>query len=526
MTAEEQIREHKIKAECTLEQVARHVEPVEPKVPPAGEAKPLPRTTSSIGNGKAPQSPTALARKAEASAKADQYCDAKGGPPVPYRDTIARAAGMDDVDYEPERLSMARASSVRPSALDRDRALARSVPSAPAAMPDDVKAELEKQYAEAAKHIIASDNVLELLMQETRKVIAGEERNVKVLYLAATSRLFDRPVNVCVKGPSGAGKSEIREKLLAFFPPESVITFTSMSERALIYDTRGFEHTILSMAEAASVEERSVQDLLLRELMSAGKLEYTRGDITIKKTGPVSFMVTTTKNRLHPENETRMLSLEIDDTEAQTGAVIAKIMAIEGLNAADTAINVEPWQDFQRWLAIGNTKVFVPFAEELGQLMPKSVVRLRRDAGQVLSAIKAHALLHRQHREVDDRGQIVADVERDYAAAYGLLNDILSASTGTKVSIAVLDTIEAVRAHDGGATAQQVGELLDLDKSAARRRLLKAVELGLVVNMEAKRGQPGKYCVADRECELKDVLPEPAELQKNRATVPPEAKSR
>jgi hypothetical protein len=481
------------------------------------QAKPLPRTTSSIGNGKAPQSPTALARKAEASATADRYIAKDGGPPVPYKETIAAAAGKSDIEYEAERRDMARDASVRVSALDRERDLARDSESAAiAAVSEEVMAELERQYAESAKSIIACDDILELLMKETRKVIAGEERNVKLLYLATTSRLFGKPMNVVIKGPSSAGKSEIRERLLTFLPPESVITFTSMSEKALIFDDRGFENKILSMAEAVSIEERGMQDMFLRELMSAGKITYTttirRGSncrtFTITKTGPVSFLVTTTKDKLHLENETRMLSIEVDSGEEQTAAVIDKVMQIEGLNAADTAVDVEPWRDFQRWLEIGNTAVVVPFARELGRLMPKDTVRARRDAAQVLAAIKAHALLHREHRDLDERGQIVADIKRDYATVHELLNGIIDA--GTKIPKATLETLEAVREAGRGATAKRVGELLGLDTSAARRRLLDAAEAGLVVNEEVKRRQPGRY----RVIEQKGVLPVPAELQK------------
>ena len=74
------------------------------------------------------------------------------------------------------------------------------------------------------------------------------------------------------------------------------------------------------MAEADK-SSGGFQDLLLRELMSEGKLDHIQHVhprfigwlvTVIVKHGPVSFMVTTTKATLHPENETRMLSLEID----------------------------------------------------------------------------------------------------------------------------------------------------------------------------------------------------------------------
>jgi hypothetical protein len=54
--------------------------------------------------------------------------------------------------------------------------------------------------------------------------------------------------------------------------------------------------------------------------------------ITVEKNGPVAFLVTTTKSKLHPENETRMLSLEIDDSQMQTRSVVGKVAEVEGLN--------------------------------------------------------------------------------------------------------------------------------------------------------------------------------------------------
>ena len=48
--------------------------------------------------------------------------------------------------------------------------------------------------------------------------MAGEQKNAKMLYLAATSRLLDKCIHVAVKGPSSAGKSEIRKRVLGFIP--------------------------------------------------------------------------------------------------------------------------------------------------------------------------------------------------------------------------------------------------------------------------------------------------------------------
>jgi hypothetical protein len=85
------------------------------------------------------------------------------------------------------------------------------------------------------------DDTLGVFAQCWNQVMAGEEANAKLLYLIGTSRLFAKPMHAAIKGPSSAGKSEIRKQMLRFFPPEEVISFTTLSEKALIYEPRSFE---------------------------------------------------------------------------------------------------------------------------------------------------------------------------------------------------------------------------------------------------------------------------------------------
>ena len=132
----------------------------------------------------------------------------------------------------------------------------------PAPPPPDIAA-LES----SAAAIIASTDVLAKFVKAISGLIAGEAANARLLYLVATSRLFSRPMHACVKGPSAGGKSELRKAVLAFFPPEDVIGFTTLSERALLYFEEDFAHKIMSMGEAAGADEQHMQDYLLRELM-------------------------------------------------------------------------------------------------------------------------------------------------------------------------------------------------------------------------------------------------------------------
>jgi hypothetical protein len=90
--------------------------------------------------------------------------------------------------------------------------------------------------------------------------------------------------------------------------------------------------------------------------------------------------------------------------------------------------------------------VVIPFADKLAKLIPPRSVRLRRDFSQLLLAIKAHALLHRRHRLVDDRGRIVANIEDDYATVAELMGGIVAEASGVSVPKEVQETIDAVAA--------------------------------------------------------------------------------
>ena len=217
---------------------------------------------------------------------------------------------MDDVKYDRCRRTKAREWGLRLETLDRIRKYAKlrreyAEKQPPQPHPNDLESRL--------RPILETEGILDLWLQSWDRVMAGEHRNAKLLYLVATSRLFDNCMHVAIKGPSSGGKSEIRRQVLEFFPPEDIVIFTTMSEKALLYHEGDFCHKILSMAEANGFQEQELQDLLLRELMSEGKLTYPvvqkiNGQLVttiITKRGPVCFMVTTTKAALHPENSPR-----------------------------------------------------------------------------------------------------------------------------------------------------------------------------------------------------------------------------
>ena len=72
---------------------------------------------------------------------------------------------------------------------------------------------------EQAKTLLDDPTLLTQLGEAIRASgYAGDLHNPKLLYLALTSRVTKRPINVLVGGPSSAGKNFLVDTVVAFFP--------------------------------------------------------------------------------------------------------------------------------------------------------------------------------------------------------------------------------------------------------------------------------------------------------------------
>jgi hypothetical protein len=315
-----------------------------------------------------------------------------------------------------------------------------------------------------------------------------------------------------VKGPSAGGKSAVVERVLTFFPGEAYHSLSGMSERALAYSEEPLQHRVLVVFEAAGLTG-DWASYLMRSLLSEGRIRYEVAESTnegirvrlIEREGPTGLIVTTTAVSLHAENETRLISIPVDDSAEQTGRVMRAIASGNGRPP-----DVSDWHELQFWLADGERRVEVPFAEALAQLIPPVAVRLRRDFGSLLGLIRARALLHRAGRVIDEHEGVIATVE-DYAAVRELVVDLISDGIGSTVSEATRETVNAVadvlQAGAKHVSNAQLAELLELDKAAVSRRVRVAIAQGYLRNDEDRRGKPSKLALADPLPEDLEILP-------------------
>ena len=372
-----------------------------------------------------------------------------------------------------------------------------------------------------AAPLLQCPNVLEKVAEVLRCCgLAGQEKEAKIIYLAVTSRVMKLKVlvNVAVKGPSSAGKSFLVEIVLELFPPSAFYALTAMSEKALAYSQEPLSHRHHVIYEAAGLSSEFAQ-YLIRSMLSEGRVVYETVEKVngcmvpkrIEREGPTGFITTTTRAGLHPENETSLLSLEVDDTPEQTKAVLlAHAKEEEPRN-----VDLNPFKALQRLLELKPPQVVVPFAEDLARGCDPTAVRLRRDFKSVLSLIKAHAILHAHHRGKDAQGRVIASLE-DYAAVYDLVADLVSYGTGQKVPEKMRETIEPVRhleaGNSDGVSYTAIGKQLGIDESAARRRVRTAILKGFLENRETKPRCAAKIVTSEPLPDAKEVLPHPKSL--------------
>lgn len=388
-----------------------------------------------------------------------------------------------------------------------------------------------EQLFEHCRALAGEERILDRLRELLPQIgLVGEDENALLIYLAVTSRLLENPVSVAVKGPSSGGKSWTVERVLQLIPDEGYHALSAMSERALVYSTVPLKHRMLVIFEAGGMTG-DFASYLIRSLLSEGCIRYETVESTseglvpklLEREGPTGLVVTTTAVSLHPENETRLLSLTVKDSPSQTRDVLLAMADEDDVDDVD----VGPWLALQDWIASGDSDVTIPFGQALARSIPPRAVRLRRDFRSLLGLIRAHALLHQATRDRDDRDRIVATID-DYAVVRDLVEEVFSAGIGATVKPETRETVVTVAAlqadHENGVPLPAVANRLSLDKSVVSRRWRVARDGGYLVNLEERRGRPARLIIGEPLPDETPILPTPDALAQGCCTVagPPE----
>ena len=274
--------------------------------------------------------------------------------------------------------------------------------------PEEALMTAEEQ--EAAMQLLRDPRLMERVLADfARCGVVGEETNKTMSYLAAVSRLLDKPLAIIVQSSSAAGKSSLMEAVLDFMPEEQREEYSAMTGQALFYmGQKNLKHKILAVSEEEGASRASYALKLLQsegvlKIASTGKDPVSGKLITHEYMveGPVMIFLTTTAQEVDEELLNRCIVLSVNEEREQTRAIHRiqrESRTLDGHWARrERARIVKLHRNAQRLLrpvAVVNNHM-----RDDGEF-PDYMTRMRRDHMKLLTLIEAIALLHQHQRPI------------------------------------------------------------------------------------------------------------------------------
>ena len=377
----------------------------------------------------------------------------------------------------------------------------------------------EADQAEALTMLKSPDLMTRIVDDFDACGVVGERTNKLVGYLAAVSRLLDRPLAVVIQSSSAAGKSSLMDAVLAFVPEEARTKYSAMTGQSLFYmGQTSLKHRILAIAEEEGASRASYAMKLLQSegeltIASTGTDPATGNLITqeYRVEGPTMLMMTTTAIDLDEELLNRCLVLTVDEDREQTRRIHAlqrekRTLAGLARREAKTAI-VATHQNAQRLLR--SLAVVNPYADRLTFLDDRT--RTRRDHEKYLTLIDVIALLHQHQREIKAAhvaGRSVEYIEAtlgDIETANAIAHEVLGRSLDElppqtrRVLAMIVAHINAraqagaMRREDVRFTRAQVRALTSLSDTRCRMHLDRLAAMEYLLVHRGQRGQSYEY---------------------------------
>ncbi len=354
---------------------------------------------------------------------------------------------------------------------------------------------------------------------------AGNVIPALLVYVALTSRLLERPINLALVGESSAGKNAILDAARAFVPPEAVYLFSAGSPRALLYTPEALHHRVVIFKEADSIPDDGPAASAVRALAQDNEMRYevtmlspTSGTFetqTITKKGPTGLLTTSTRALAHQLN-TRVLMLPVADDD---GTTTRQVILAKGREAAGRTrrrpTDMAAFVAFQRWLTLaGERRVLVPFGAALAEVMPKALdLRMRRDFLKILSCVQTIAVLRGQRRSPrGPRGEIIATIE-DYTFARELLLPCFDTVAAGSISAVIRETVEAIRYDENDVSVSGLAERLGISRQLAWWRVRKAMKGGWLADDAPGSGKPARLRRGKPLPARRQTLPEDGRVQ-------------
>jgi DNA primase len=295
---------------------------------------------------------------------------------------------------------------------------------------------------DAALELLRDPRLLERVLSDFDKCgVVGEETNKRVAYLAAVSRLLEKPLAIVVQSSSSAGKSSLMEAILDFMPKDQQERYSAMTGQALFYmGQKNLKHKILAMSEEEGASRAAYALKLLQsegvlKIASTGKDPVSGKHVTHEYIveGPVMIFLTTTAYQVDEELLNRSIVLTVNEDREQTRAIHRRqreARTIDGHWARRTRERIvklhQNAQTLLRPIAVVNNLMQDSF--------PDYMTRTRRDHVKLLTLVEAIAVLHQYQREIKTEtrdGETLEYIEatpEDVKLASELVSQVLTPS--------------------------------------------------------------------------------------------------
>ena len=286
--------------------------------------------------------------------------------------------------------------------------------------------ELTTVEQERAKTLLNHPKLMNILLEDMDRIIAGEPHNKLLLFLIYCSAYMKDKIHPRMTGGSSGGKSYLLFNVANYVPEEDIlIKATRMTGKALEYHIQGknLNGKIMIMSEFEGAQDAIVS---LRPMMSgeAGGLNLMTvqkdaiGNIVSKELkceGIPVFCTASTAMQLDFEFENRTWKMEIDESIDQTDEVLEFLVNKELYEKKHISKLQEDVKNMIRYLKTnGIQDVKIIFAKKVKDMMPKNNLRVRRDFSKILSFIKVSAWIHQLQRPIayiEDKPCILATLE-------------------------------------------------------------------------------------------------------------------
>jgi hypothetical protein len=353
-----------------------------------------------------------------------------------------------------------------------------------------VTLERAPQLEREARELLESPEFFTFLRQALRRErLVGEERNALVLYVVAISALLDRPLTAIVKGSSSAGKNHLASRVLRLVPEEAVREIGSSSKTAWNYSGDDFRHSVVYLPErdhdpgVVHSERLSISEGRLIRTVTVAE-NGVRVAKTFVTEGPIASISTTTRNRIEVDDETRHISLWVDESREQTRRVNEGYVSPE-LRLSDGELAV--WrQAYTLIKARADVPVTLPdWFTIIAESVFDGSVTSRRYFPAFIEACKTIALVRSFKKQSGARRPHKIKVAfADLAIAAVLFEDVFveSLHRDDDKNMKTRMAVQEISDKKGGApvTAEELAEHMSISSDRAYRSIRAAVDAGAI----------------------------------------------